>query len=75
MLLAREDLRAHDPSSQPRLTPRGEARRTLLALCDGGRPLVEIEREIRRRHPGLFALPADAEAFVAEVVSRYGSYD
>lgn len=75
MLLAREDLRAHDPLSRPRLTPRGEARRTLLGLCDGGHPLVDIEREMRRRHPDLFALPADAEAFVAEVVSRYGSYE
>lgn len=75
MLLSREDLRSHAPSSRPRLTPRGEARRTLLALCDGGRPLEEIEREVFRQHPALFASPGDAQAFVAEVVARYGVFD
>jgi protein arginine N-methyltransferase 1 len=75
MLLTREDLRSHAPSSRPRLTPRGEARRTLLALCDGARPLEEIEREVFRQHPALFATPGDAQAFVAEVVARYGVFD
>ena len=75
MLLSREDLRSHAPSSRPRLTPRGEARRTLLALCDGGRPLEEIEREVFRLHPALFPTPGDAQAFVAEVVARYGVFD
>lgn len=75
MLLSREDLRSHDPSSRPRLTPRGDARRTLLALCDGGRSLEEIEREVFRLHPALFATAGDAQAFVAEVVARYGVFD
>jgi protein arginine N-methyltransferase 1 len=75
MLLSREDLRSHAPSARPRLTPRGEARRTLLALCDGGRPLEEIEREVFRLHPALFATAGDAQAFVAEVVARYGVFD
>lgn len=75
MLLSREDLRSHAPSARPRLTPRGEARRTLLALCDGGRPLEEIEREVYRLHPALFATAGDAQAFVAEVVARYGVFD
>ena len=75
MLLSREDLRSHAPTSCPRLTPRGEARRTLLALCDGGRPLEEIEREVFRLHPALFPTPGDAQAFVAEVVARYGVFD
>ena len=75
MLLSREDLRSHAPSSRPRLTPRGEARRTLLALCDGGRALEEIEREVFRLHPALFSTPGDAQAFVAEVVARYGVFD
>jgi protein arginine N-methyltransferase 1 len=75
MLLTREDLRSHDPSSRPRLTPRGEARRTLLGLCDGGHPLAEIEHEVFRRHPALFSTHGDAQAFVAEVVARYGLFD
>lgn len=75
MLLSREDLRSHAPASRPRLTPRGEARRTLLALCDGGHRLEEIEREVFQRHPALFATPGDAQAFVAEVVARYGMFD
>lgn len=75
MLLSREDLRSHAPSARPRLTPRGEARRTLLALCDGGRPLEEIEREVYRLHPALFATAGEAQAFVAEVVARYGVFD
>ena len=75
MLLAREDLRAHEPASQPRLSPRGAARRTVLNLCDGGHRLADIEREVFARHPALFATSGEAQAFVAEVVSRYGSYD
>jgi len=75
MLITREELRTHDPASRPRLTDRGRARATVLALCDGARPLAEIEREVHARHPALFASPGDAEAFVAEVVSRYGAID
>jgi len=75
MLLTREDLRSQNPASRPRLTPRGVARRTLLELCDGGRSIVEIEREMRRRHPDLFASASVAEAFVAEVVAGYGAFD
>lgn len=75
MLVTREDLRSNDPASRPRLTPRGEARRTLLALCDGSHPLDEIEHEVQRRHPDLFVSLAEAQAFVAEVVTRYGVFD
>src|SRR3954469_9523463 len=75
MLLTREELRAHDPQWRPRLTPRGAARHTLLALCDGRHALAEIEQEMRRRHPALFATEAQVEAFVAEVVTRYGAFD
>jgi type I protein arginine methyltransferase len=75
MLLTPEDLRSSDPASRPRLTPRGEARRTLLLLCDGGHPLEEIEREVLRRHADLFASLSEAQAFVAEVVTRYGVVD
>lgn len=75
MLLTREAVRAHDPESRPRLTSRGLARRTLLELCDGRHALAEIEREVQRRHPDLFGTPAQAQAFVAEVVTRYGAFD
>ena len=72
MLVTREEVGAHDPASRPRLGPRGAARLTLLTLCDGARSLAEIEHEVQRRHPELFATAADAQAFVAEVVTRYG---
>jgi hypothetical protein len=75
MLLTREDLRAQNPASRPRLTARGLARRTLLELCDGDRSIAEIERELRRRHPDLFSGDGGAEAFVAEVVAGYGAFD
>ena len=75
MLLTREDLRSQNPSSRPRLTARGLARRTLMQLCDGERSIVEIEREIRRRHPDLFTSDGGAQAFVAEVVAGYGAFD
>lgn len=71
MLLSREDLDAHAPDSQPKLTARGGARRTVLELCDGERRLSDIEREVFRRHSELFPTAGDAQAFVAEVVARY----
>jgi len=73
MLLTREDLRAHHPDWRPQLTDRGRARATVLALCDGARSLADIEREVQARHAPLFGTPGDAQAFVAEVVMRYGA--
>ena len=75
MLISREELRANAPESTPRLTPRGLARRSILALCDGQRSLADIEREVFRRHPELFASSGEAQAFVAEVVTRYAEPD
>lgn len=75
MLLTREDVRAHDPESRPRINDRGRARATVLALCDGVRSLADIEREVRDRHAELFATVADAQVFVAEVVTRYGVFE
>lgn len=71
MLIAAEDLARTQPGFRPRLSPWGEARRTVLTLCDGRRALAEIEAEVHARHPGLFASPAAAARFVAEVVTRY----
>ncbi len=71
MLVCREDLDRTDPRFVPRLSPWGEARRSVLELCDGRRSLEEIEREMKSRYPGLFQSFGDAAAFVTEVVTRY----
>lgn len=71
MLMTSDDLRRLSPSSIPRLTPRGLARQTVLALCDGRRDLASIERAVFERHRSLFRSEAEASVFVAEVVSRY----
>jgi len=71
MLICKEDLERTDPRFVPRLSPWGEARRSVLELCDGRQALGEIEREVQRRHPALFQSLAEAAAFVTEVVTRY----
>jgi hypothetical protein len=71
MLFAREDLTRMHPRFIPTLTPRGEARRSVLELCDGTRPLEEVERAVFARHGDLFVSPADAQMFVSEVVTGY----
>jgi hypothetical protein len=71
MLISAEDLRRTRPAFVPTLSAAGEARRSVLALCDGRRDLSEIELEVWRRHPALFRSADEAAAFVAEVVTRY----
>jgi len=71
MLLCKEDLERTDVQFVPRLSPWGEARRSVLELCDGRRALGDIECEVHRRHPAIFQSPAEAAAFVTEVVTRY----
>lgn len=71
LLLTRNDLRRLNPDLPPHLTERGRARLSVLQLCDGIRPLREIERDVHVRHPGLFRSADEAAVFVAEVVSRY----
>jgi ribosomal protein L11 methyltransferase PrmA len=71
MLLCREDLTRTHPRFVPRLSGWGQARRSVLELCDGQRPLEEIEREVHRRHPGLFRSFGEVAGFVTEVVTRY----
>lgn len=71
MLISHEGLQRSRPSFRPKLTKYGEARRTVLQLCDGARPLHEIEQSVYERHREIFRSPADASGFVAEVVSRY----
>jgi protein arginine N-methyltransferase 1 len=71
MLLSRDDLGRQRAGYVPTLTPRGRARLTVLEMCDGSHPLAEVERRLFERHPDLFATPAEAAAFAAEVVTRY----
>jgi hypothetical protein len=71
MLFAPEALTLTRPEFRPKLIPRGEARRTVVNLCDGFRSLTEIEDEVFRRHPNVFHTREEAEIFVAEVVTRY----
>jgi hypothetical protein len=71
MLLCKEDLARTQPNFVPELSPSGEARRSILELCNGKRCLAEIELKVYRRHRALFASPGEAAAFVAEVVTRY----
>ena len=71
MLIPAEDLRHTRPGCKPKLTPRGEGRRTVVNLCDGVRTLAEIEDEVFRLHPDLFRNREEAAVFVAEVVTRY----
>jgi protein arginine N-methyltransferase 1 len=71
MLVDPLDLARTRPDFVPTLNARGEARRTVVDLCDGRRSLADIERQVRSRHPGLFATDDEAATFVAEVVTRY----
>ena len=73
MLIAREDLQRTHPAFVPTLSPWGTARLTVLTLCDGRRPLAQIEQELLRRHPDLFRSLSTAATFVAEVVTRYST--
>jgi len=71
MLLPREELARTSLAFVPKRSPRADARLSVLELCDGIRPLGDIEREVYRRHQDLFRSPDDAAIFVAEVVTRY----
>ncbi len=71
MLISAEDLRRTRPDFVPKLTPRGEARQTVLDLCDGVTPLEVIQDEVFKRHESLFENQHKAELFVSEVVTRY----
>lgn len=70
MPLSREDLARTRPDRRPRLNRIGEARATLLSLCDGSRTMAELEDELRRRHPDLAPDPASAAAFVVGTLER-----
>jgi hypothetical protein len=71
MLICKEDLQRTMPHFIPKLSPWGEARLSVLSLCDGQTALLEIEQEVYHSHPKLFRSLGEAAAFVAEVVTRY----
>jgi hypothetical protein len=71
MLISQENLQRTQPHFIPKLSPWGEAQRSVLTLCDGQRALSEIEQEVYRRHDRLFSSLGAAEAFVAKVIARY----
>ena len=71
MLMSPTDLKRTRPSGAPTLTEAGRARQSVLELCDGVRPLAEIERAVFERHPHLFHRLEDAAFFVAEVLVYY----
>lgn len=73
LLLGKEDMQKTRPDFVPCLTARGGARLTALNLCDGQRPLGEIEKEVYMQHPNLFRSLNEAATFVAEIVTRYSS--
>jgi protein arginine N-methyltransferase 1 len=68
--LGAEDIRKQDPKHRPRLSPRGEARRHALELCDGGRALSEIEDELVRSHGSVLGSREEVAAFLAALVER-----
>jgi protein arginine N-methyltransferase 1 len=71
MLICKEDLQRTQPQFIPKLSPWGDARLSVLSLCDGQRALSEIEQEVYHRHPKLFRSLGETSAFVAEVITRY----
>jgi protein arginine N-methyltransferase 1 len=71
MLVTSEEFERTQEKFSPKLTRRGEGRKTVVNLCDGGRTITEIEDEVLRLHPDLFQTREDAAVFVAEVVTRY----
>ncbi len=73
MLLSAEDLRRTRPGFVPKLTAWGQARLTVLTLCDGQRTVAEVEAELQRLHPELFRTSAEAAEFAAEVITRYSA--
>lgn len=70
MLVSKEDMQRTRPGFAPTLTARGRARLTVLSLCDGRRPLADVEDTVWSDYPRLFGSRGQAAAFVAEVVTR-----
>jgi len=70
LLMAREHLLKTRPSFQPTLTRRGHARASALALCNGQRPLTEIEETLFETYQDVFPRRDQLSAFLSELVTR-----
>jgi hypothetical protein len=71
MLLSPQSKERTQPGFRPALTAAGEARRTVVNMCDGGHTIAEIEQELLKRHADVVRSDSEAAVFVAEVVTRY----
>ena len=71
MPISKESLMRAKPDFVPKLTKWGQARLHALSLCDGHRTVPEIEQELSRRYPEYFSSPANADGFVAKIISKY----
>lgn len=71
MLLSREDLHKSLPISKPQLSATGQARLTVLRLCDGKSTLSEIQDQTYQLHANLFHTPEDAAAFVTDLIQKH----
>ena len=70
-MVAAEERARLVPGYAPRLHRHAEARRLALNLCDGVATVAQIEREVIRQYPGLFASPRAARRFVIEMLQEY----
>ena len=74
MLMTADAVARTNPGVVPRLTPWGEARRTVIEACNGQRSLAEIEALVFERHRKLFDSQAQAAEFVAKVTAADASF-
>ena len=58
------------PNRVPRLSKQGMARLAVLASCDGGRTVADIQKSVMTEHPDLFRDRNECARIVAEVLSR-----
>ena len=69
-ILSDADLTDAGPGHVPVLTPLAEARKTVLACCDGQRTAAQIEQAMVSGFPDLFPSAAEARAFVQSVLKK-----
>lgn len=64
-------LRRRDAAHRPRLNAEGRLERAVLEGMTGGATLLELAGRLAAEHPGRFAEPDQALAFVREVAARF----
>jgi 2-polyprenyl-3-methyl-5-hydroxy-6-metoxy-1,4-benzoquinol methylase len=69
-LLAAADIVRGQPERIPRLSRTGQARRLVLAYCDGHRSARDIEQAVLRDHPNLFPSQAEIVRFVSSALAK-----